>query len=810
MKRQKPYRIIGAYDSETTNINDYKNGGIYAFPILHQLGLIDTEIQNITSDTVEQHTNIKLYRHSVDLYEQLEAIAESQYDYVPVICCHNLSFDMYGLSAYLDSCNVRVLAKSCRKPITFAILDDDNQPCLVLWDTLVFSQQSLARMGVDCGYAKAVGEWNYDLIRTPATPLSKEEIEYACKDVYALIAWLAWWLKRNPDIQPEKLALNVVTKTGVVREKRKVRFSRLKGKYLKYSCGEYWYYLNKSQAPKTDDELYIMFAATRGGFTFCANEHASEVYDLIDSGFHVYGFDATSMHPSCMVSHYYPVGFHKTSQLALQNVLHITERTTLTHLLNHWAKPFNSAIYACYEFENLKPKQGTLYAKHGILPLASARFGEHNWELNEDSQDAQAFREQNERKDTAINPVFLYGKLVSADLVRVYVTELGLWEITQAYEYTSAKAVEGYITGRFVRPSDMSVISVMQFYKAKALFKQAKNEYKQTQTLKDDLAQACIKAGIPESMIKEMQAGFATDSDVSAQMQSVKADLNSLYGIECSNEYRRDTVLTSYGIDYQGDFGICNAPKNPKAWYQYGQRIVGWSRIAQHVFMQLTKPIALDIINGDTDSVKLLIPDTCIDDFQACIKPLHDAIDKAKAHICKRVKRNYPAMYDKLDGIGHYVVEFASDRFCTSWNKAYCMHDLENDGKRHFAFTIAGIPTKRGLNQIADRLYEQGYTFADICNKLLGYNVTVSYDLLKLHARKFPEWGEILYNKVTDYQGKTCTVAECAALALYPMAKTINDTGNKENHDNAIKALENNPDVNIDDLIITDRGLTWL
>lgn len=810
MKRRKPYRVVGAYDSETTNINDYKNGGIYAFPILHQLGLIDTEIQNITSETVEQHTTIKLFRHSVDLYEQLDAIAESQYDYVPVICCHNLSFDMYGLSAYLDSRHVRVLAKSCRKPITFAILDDDNQPRLVLWDTLVFSQQSLARMGADCGYAKAVGEWDYDLIRTPATPLSKEEIEYATKDVFALIAWLAWWLKRNPDIQPEKLALNVVTKTGVVRERRKVRFSRLKGKHLKYSCGEYWYYLNKSQAPKTDDELYIMFAATRGGFTFCANEHASELYDLVDSGFHVYGFDATSMHPSCMVSHYYPVGFHKTSQLALQNVLHITEKTTLVHLLNHWAKPFNSAIYACYEFTDLKPKQGTLYAQHGILPLASARFGEHNWELNEDSQDAQSFREQNERKDTAVNPVFLYGKLVSANKVRVYVTEMGLWEITQAYEYSSAKAIEGYITGRFVRPSDMSVISVMQFYKAKALFKQAKNEYKQTQTLKDDLAQACIKAGIPESMIREMQAGIATDSDVSAQMQSVKADLNSLYGIECSNEYRRDTVLTSYGIDYEGDFGICNAPKNPKAWYQYGQRIVGWSRIAQHAFMQLTKPIALDIINGDTDSVKLLIPDTCIDEFQEHIKPLHDAIDKAKNHICKRVKRNYPAMYDKLDGIGHYVMEFAVDRFCASWNKAYCMHDLGNDGKRHFAFTIAGIPTKRGLNQLADRLYEQGYTFSDICNKFLGYNVTVSYDLLRLHARKFPEWGELVYNRVTDYQGNTCTVAECAALALYPMAKTINDTTNRENHANAEKALENNPDVNIDDLIITDRGLTWL
>lgn len=808
MKRGKPYRIIGAYDSETTNINDH--GRIFAYPILHQLGIIDAPIEEITSENVEDHTDMRLFRHSVDLYSELDRIADMRLDYVPVICCHNLAFDMYGLSSYLDSRNVRVLAKSCRKPISFAVLDENGKPCLVLWDTLVFSQQSLARMGIDCGYSKAVGEWDYDLIRTPNTPLTAQEIEYATKDVYALIAWLAWWLQRNPDIAPEKLALNVVTKTGVVRERRKVRFSRLKGKYLKHSVAEYWYHLNKNEAPKDDDELFTMFAATRGGFTFCAHSNASKVYDLTDSGFHVRGYDATSMHPCCMVSHYYPVGFHKTTAKALDNVLHITELTTLQDLLEHWDKPFNSAIYACYEFENLCPKNGTLYANEGILPLASARFGVHNWELDEDNQDAQEFRAANEYKDVAEDPVFLYGKLVSAKRVRVYLTELALWEVTQAYDYTDAHAIGGYITGRFVRPSDMSVISVMQFYKAKALFKSAKQAYAKIKTLSDDLARSCIAAGIPEAIIKEMQNGIASDIDVSAQMLSVKADLNALYGIECSNEYRRDTVLTSQGIEYQGDFGICNAPKNPKAWYQYGQRIVGWSRIAQHAFMQLAYPYVLAIVNGDTDSVKVLVQDDLADDLAHAIEPLHDAIDNAKKHICRRVRRNYRGYYDNLDGIGHYIEEFSADRFCASWNKAYAMQPEDSDGMRHFDLTIAGIPAKRGLNDLCDRLYEEGYAFEQICNTVLGYNVTIAYDLLRLHARKFPEWGSTVFERVTDYRGEASTVAECAALALYPMAKTLNDTTNYENYGNAVQALRNNPDVNVDDLIITDRGLTWL
>ena len=222
------YRIIGAYDSETTNYTC--NGVVKAFPILHQLGLLDdTPIEQITADNVEQHTAIELYRHTLDLYARLDQLMNNAYDYVPVIVCHNLSFDMYGLSSWLSRHNTRVLAKSARKPITFTVRDDENNPRLVIWDTLVFAQQSLERMGVDCGYSKAVGEWDYSLVRAPQTELTADELNYARKDVYALLAWLGWWLQRNPDIQPEKLALNVVTKTGVVRERRKVRASKGKG-----------------------------------------------------------------------------------------------------------------------------------------------------------------------------------------------------------------------------------------------------------------------------------------------------------------------------------------------------------------------------------------------------------------------------------------------------------------------------------------------------------------------------------------------------------------------------------------------------
>ena len=92
------YKIIGAYDSETTNYTH--NGRVQAFPVLHQLGLLDgTPIEDISVDNVEQHTRIELYRHTLDLYARLDQLVNNVYDYVPVIVCHNLSFDMYGLSS---------------------------------------------------------------------------------------------------------------------------------------------------------------------------------------------------------------------------------------------------------------------------------------------------------------------------------------------------------------------------------------------------------------------------------------------------------------------------------------------------------------------------------------------------------------------------------------------------------------------------------------------------------------------------------------------------------------------------------------
>lgn len=802
---QRPYRIIGAYDSETTNYDDH--GKMIAFPILHQLGLLNCPIEEAFSDSIERQVNIELYRNSLDMFSRLDDIVSTKTDYVPVILCHNLAFDMYGLSSWLSRHDVRVLAKSARKPITFTVKDEQGNARLVIWDTLVFAQQSLERMGNDCGYAKASGTWDYEKVRTPETPLTDEELTYAKRDVYALLAWFGWWVRRNPDIEVNKLGLNVVTKTGVVRERRRVRFQELKGKEQKNKIGRYWLYRNRSEAPKTDDELFTMLACTRGGFTFCSQKCASVPFNLTGTDKVIAAYDATSQHPAQMVSHVYPIGFHEVSCRVLDLAFKYIGAVKLDHVYEHWDKPFNVAFNACFEFENLRPRKGSVYERFGVYPLASARYKDPEQAgLYEDNGDKAAYDSHMHARsycDSAVNPVCAFGKLVSAEKARLYITELTAFEIWQAYEWDDVKAVHGYMTGRFSKPSDMDVISVMQFYKAKNSYKEARSEFYKNGKI--DNGDELKALGVAPAIVEEMEQGTISSGDVEACYMSLKADLNSLYGINCTNAYRRSTVLTSNGIEYEGDFGIVNKPKTLKVWYQFGQRIVGWSRIAQLCAIDKLSPYALNVVNGDTDSIKIVIRETDLDNVSNALHELGNSIDKGKARVCVRVKYVYPELFDELEQIGYYVCEHVTDRFCASWNKAYCTQD-EKDGKRAFSFTLAGIPTRKrqnsvssfiGVNGYADRLYGIGWSFEDICNLLLGYNVTYAHDLILLNARSFPQWGDVTYVSVADYLGNESKVVEPCALALYPMSKTVNDTLTPENGINAQYARANNPNVNL-------------
>ena len=217
------------------------------------------------------------------------------------------------------------------------------------------------------------------------------------------------------------------------------------------------------------------------------------------------------------------------------------------------------------------------------------------------------------------------------------------------------------------------------------------------------------------------------------------------------------------------------------------------------------------VLNGDTDSIKVVCRESNREKVIQALGIYSRAVDRAKEIVMRRVESAYPDYYDELKNIGHYELEFEVKRFCASWNKAYCTHDIApRDGKRKFAFTLAGIPARAGVNQAADQFHENGMSYSEICSLMLGYNVTYAHSVILLNARSFPEWGSAYVSSIEDYLGRVTKVYEPAALCLYPMSKTVNDTRNFENRINGEIAKANNPKINTEPVVISRNGERFL
>lgn len=744
-KNSKPCKVIAAYDSETCNATE--NGIPMAYPVCHQVGLIDcsVDLRDVTAENVGDLVSVDVYRHAKEAYAILDYLIElgSRNGIVPVVMVHNLGFDMHGLAPWLIAHGCDVLARSTSKPITFTARDDQGEPCLVIWDTLEFFAKSLESMGEECGMPKLMGSWDYDKTRTPETPLTESEIAYAERDITTLFAYTGFWMRRHPLIDETELSQRVCTKTSVVRLERERLFGDMFSAEAKRSAGRMWAIHTQRQKPKSNDELWTMQACTRGGLVFCAEKWASVPLDL-SNGYHVIGYDATSMHPSQMTAHEYPLNFEVASKEVLQMDMGIVTSVTVEKMLDKFNKPFPVAFCAAIDFENLRPKKGTPFVCEGIFTLANSRRG---WP-------EEKRRRKADYKDSWSASDEAFGKVKSAEHARLYLTELEFWLINQIYDYDSAQAIHGYETGRFCKPTDLAVLGVGHYYDQKRQAKQALQS-------------------------REIEK---------AEYDMVKSKLNSLYGIEITNEVHGDQhLIERAGIVQETAFGIEDLPNFCKTWYQFGQRIVGWSRIAQALIIMLIYADCAGIVCGDTDSIKAIVHDDSIDTIKSKMELYARAVDTARERTCARASRNYGNALKDMEGMGHYVEDLRTDRFFSAWNKAY-MHGTSND----VSIVVAGLPTDKGehsYNDLAKELMEV-CTWNETCETLLGYNVTIGHGVTKLNDKVVPEFGEWFDGEIDGVR-----VNEPCAMAIRPCPITIGGSADPDNARNMQIAVSNNPNV---------------
>ena len=206
---------------------------------------------------------------------------EANDDTQKIVFVHNLSFEFQALWSVLKV--KHVMSRKTRKLLSCQ-LEDYN---IELRCSLMLSNLKLEKLPevYQLPVQKKVGDLDYSLLRTPATPLTERELGYCEFD--CLVTY--WYIKREIETY-ERVDKLPITSTGKVR------------KQLQHLVLSDQNYVRKvSQQINTDPKVYNMLVdAFAGGYTHANYIYADEVIKNVDS------YDETSAYPYVLVTCKFP------------------------------------------------------------------------------------------------------------------------------------------------------------------------------------------------------------------------------------------------------------------------------------------------------------------------------------------------------------------------------------------------------------------------------------------------------------------------------------------------------------------------
>lgn len=199
-----------------------------------------------------------------------------------VVYVHNLPYEFQFIRKHFDWDEVFILTE--RKPV-YATTDGIEFRCslkLAGGKALANVAKDLQKYKVE----KAVGNLDYEQIRTPLTPLTKKELLYCENDIRVILCYIQEKIEQDGDIT--KIPL---TNTGYVRN------------YCRKECYSRWKPYRKVMESLTleADEYSQLKRAFQGGFTHANAHHVGKVLDKVGS------HDFTSSYPAVMVLEKFPM-----------------------------------------------------------------------------------------------------------------------------------------------------------------------------------------------------------------------------------------------------------------------------------------------------------------------------------------------------------------------------------------------------------------------------------------------------------------------------------------------------------------------
>jgi hypothetical protein len=794
MKTRKEYRIAAIFDTETTNIGE--GAETRAYPILYIFNdLRATPLESYTPDT----DDVRFYRRTSEALTYIDGLITygRAHGYVPIIAAYNLMFDLQTLMLELaQSYTIEVNAQTATSVYTLDLCMDGNVVCR-FWDTFYLEMGGLRAMGETCGLPKAVGDWDYSLVRTPETPLTEEEMFYARRDVQVIPQYLQWLLRANHWLTSDMLGCRVLTKTSLVRQmaRREIGGRRVTlqgGK--KITLQRAFEMTCNQEFPKNYESYALRKACFRGGLTFTSAKTASVVVDNVAS------LDVTSMHHAFINGRRLPVKFAVAPSEILQIACERIAGTPLEDVLRNYSDPFRLGLHVAISFTNLRLRANTCFADWGIAICPRSKFVRTLQADTDYSNNARAKTQENSIRahgyvDSAVNPTFAFGKLYRADECILHVNEIELWNVAQVYEFDEMHVLYGEATAKTIVPPDYVTLQSNMLFARKTDVKNLIKHYTEGVPYAGDIPES-----IPEGIARDARAGTLSVKFLQSYYGStVKGQFNGIYGTQAQDVMKADYRVTETGELEVDKATVCTPenfakkrPKTPRVLYTYGMRIVAGSRMHLVIAMMLIYRrfgARVTVTGGDTDSLKISCADDVTDaKLLDALEPLHTAIENAINLTMRRVRNTAPDMASTLDHIGKFEVEDCggTTRYAEHvelWNKARVSLDMS--GRVHV--TCAGLPRPDGVYTIEDCIEDimrMGHGFAETVRLSLGYDVLVDYEICHTLQRNRPHVWDRYVGTVTDYRGATYHVDEPEAIALYPSGRWLGESDKQANGEN--------------------------
>lgn len=820
MKRKKSnYEIAMIYDTETCNIVDEMNNA-HAYPIL----FIENDVRGVNMREYDSSKDgiVHFYRTESEFLKRIDTYITwgKLTNKVPIVCGYNLMFDLQPLMEELDKkYDINASAQSSTNVYTVDLCSQSisGKVLLRFWDTFHLEMRGLAAMGRTAGLPKATGDWDYNLIRTPQTVLTKEELFYARRDVEVIPAYFRYLLQSNEWMKQSDLGFTILTKTGIVRQMAKRQIGSLsieKQDDKKITLDYAFIQLCNKCLPKSFDIYALRKACFYGGWTFTSARYASTVQK------NVLSVDVTSMHHTFINGRMIPDDFKLRPADKLTVLCERIVNTSAEEIFEHYEKPFDCAIHARIEFENVRMRKGTCFEYWGLAlePLskfrptidAPAQYGFNEAAMVQEEY-VRSLHWYNQFEDAE----FAFGKLYNAKKCIMHFNEIELWCFGQVYEWDSMRATYGESSGSFVKPPDYVTLQSNLLYKRKDAVKRIHATYREGVPYDGEISNT-----IPDGIAQMLRSGECSEQFFASYYQStVKGMFNGIYGTMAQDIYKPDYTCIDGNllVDINTRVTASNweerQPNTCRVLYIYGMRIVAGSRMHMLLAMQLIWNAfgkKVRVLGGDTDSMKMsLDSDITDDDVEIALESMEEISTHAINVCMERIRTNFPDLASDLKGVGGFELENKGHHYelhYEAWNKAR----ISYDGKYHI--TCAGLRRPDGMYHIEHFMHDlevQGNAPENIIQSCLGYNIFVSHNISHVLESHHPSAQDVYDDYVTDYRGQYTHVVSHESPALYASGRWLGDTSKYTNASNVAYLRERynrNVDTRMRELVIDGKA----